>query len=123
MLPFGVHGHKGVLMKNKILFAALAMAKDSGSGDSNERTKFEGKWTNTGAISNAGFTEFSVTFTGSDVVFKSAHPSKEGATYTATGTFTFTNTHITFDREVPWTVRTYTQGYTLSGASLMLENA
>jgi hypothetical protein len=87
--------------------------KDDGSGS---KTKFEGRWLNEVAINEYGFNDFSFTFTGNNFTFKSA--GRENNTYK--GTFTFTDTAITFTPTTGETWSGFSQKYTLSGNTLDL---
>jgi len=120
-------------MKNRIkLFGVIALVavigfsmaacgggdsggNDNGGDNSGGKTKFEGRWLNLVAI-DVGFTDFSFTFTGNNFVFRSA--GRENNTYN--GSFTFTDTTITFIPVSGQTWQTFTQDYTLSGNVLNL---
>ena len=82
------------------------------------KTKFEGRWLNLIAINDFGYTDFSFTFTDNNFVFKSVGPDN----FTRNGSFTFTDTAITFippsSGQSSW--QTFTQGYTLSDNVLNL---
>ena len=78
-------------------------------------TKFEGRWVNLDATAYYGFTDFSYTFTGNDFTFRSAGSENS----TMSGTFTFTDTTISFNAG---TDGSWTQGYALNGNVLQLAN-
>jgi len=79
-------------------------------------TKFDGRWLNLYALSDYGYTDFSWTFTGDQCLFKTAGTQ----TFTWLGTFTFTDTTITFTPAQGQTWEEYTQEYTLKGNVLNL---
>jgi len=91
----------------------------TGSGESSgdDPTKFEGKWVNLSAI-KMGFTDFSFTFTGNKMLFRSV--DSNGNRISRPGTFTFTDTEITFIPQQANTWQGYTQAYKLSGNELEL---
>jgi hypothetical protein len=94
----------------------------TGAANSGTATKFEGKWVNPDAINDFGYSDFSFTFTGNKMLFKSSGNGND-APMSRSGTFTFTNTEITFipERENTW--KGYKQKYTLQDDVLMLERA
>jgi len=114
-------------MKNssKVLIIALiavigfSMLACGGGSDNDVKTKFEGRWLNLAAINEYGFNDFSFTFTGSNFVFKSVGPQN----FTRKGTFTFSDSIITFTPDNGETWSTFTQGYTLTGNILNLKNS
>jgi len=91
---------------------------DNGGNSNNGVTKFEGRWLNLYAI-DYGYSDFSWTFTGNNCVFKAVDG---GGTTNRPGTFTFTDTTITFIAP-PDTWQGYTQGYTIIDNVLNLEEA
>ena len=100
-------------------FSFVACGGEDNGGSNNEGiTKFEGKWVNLDALNHFGFSEFSWTFTGNTCVFRSVNSQ---GTINRPGTFTFTDTTITFIAPAG-TWQGYTQGYTLSGNVLNLAN-
>jgi len=98
-----------------VVIVLSVSACDDGSTSSSP-TKFEGRWLNLAAINNFGYTDFSVTFTGNGFVWKTTGSNNS----TAKGSFTFTETTITFKPASGQTWQTFTQGYTLSGNVLNL---
>jgi hypothetical protein len=102
-------------MKNKLTFLSLLLTIVGGlimmslsgcSTSADDTTKFEGKWSNSYS-NNATYI-----FTGYDVAF-----FPDGISQEWTGTFTFTDTTITFR---PSNSAAWTQGYTLSASTLTL---
>jgi|TergutMp193P3_1026864.scaffolds.fasta_scaffold90703_1 hypothetical protein len=83
-------------------------------------TKFEGIWANEVALSR-GYQDFSFTFTGDKVYFQSVDRNGE-IELGKPGTFTYTNTTITFIPEEVDTWQGYTQKYTLINNVLILES-
>jgi len=84
-----------------------------------EPTKFDGKWLSLTDVNSNGFSDFSFTFTGNRWSFKSTGNSDPNQNASFSGTFTFTDTAITFKfGNITWE-----QGYTLNGNVLTLEEA
>jgi hypothetical protein len=102
-----------------LAFCLSLLGCPTDSDDDSVITKFEGKWVNPVAIIDNGYSDFSFTFTGNKMLFKSS--DNNGST-TKPGTFTFTDSEITFipERESTWAG--YTQTYTLQDNVLQLEN-
>jgi hypothetical protein len=111
-------------MKNKLSFNSLLIGKGmiaivitlvlglivtgcSHDGTEDQITKFEGTWVNEGNAWRLVYT-----FTGNTVKY-SDHMNAEWS-----GTFTFTDTEITFRVSS----NTWTQGYTLEGTTLEITN-
>ena len=80
---------------------------DGGSGGESQVTKFEGTWVNSGSYWNLIYK-----FTGNKVEYSDHTDSKWS------GTFTFTDTEITFTTSV----NSWTQGYTIEGNNLEISN-
>jgi len=99
-----------------VIIGFSILSCDSGTGSST--TKFEGKWVNTYALT-LGYTEFSWTFTGNTCLCKVVG---NGSNVSRQGTFTFTDTEITFVPAQANTWQGYTQTYTLTGNVLRLTN-
>jgi hypothetical protein len=104
-------------------FLMAACATSSTSTTSNtvgtaQISKFEGKWTNEAALKYYGFKEFSFTFVGNEMIFYSV--DSNSMEISQPGTFTYTDTQITFKPKQGSNWQGYTQGYTLSGNSLVL---
>jgi len=104
----------GIIALTAIIgFSMTACNDDDDGGDT---TKFEGRWLNEYAVSDFGFTDFSYTFTGGKYSFNAAGNSNAASNFTNNGTFTFTDTKISFKSSE----RTWEQEYTLSGNVLTL---
>jgi hypothetical protein len=86
--------------------------------ESNTVTKFEGRWVNEYALT-LGYTEFSFTFTGNKMLFRAVNNNGQS---NRSGTFTFTDTEITFIPEQANTWQGYIQKYRLIDNVLTLEN-
>ena len=99
-------------------FSMAACGSDGNNSGGSGTTKFEGKWVNLSAINNFGYSDFSFTFTGNNMLFKSV--DNQGRTDSWPGTFTFTNTEITFIPEQVNTWPGWKTGYTLNGYILEL---
>jgi len=81
------------------------------NGTTSGGTKFEGSWVNT-----TGDLTTTIAFTNNSVLYK----NNKGIS--RPGTFTFTNTEITFIPKEANTWTGWTQGYTLDGKVLTLQN-
>jgi len=99
--------------------AACATAGNTG-GSTKKFEDFKGKWVNESAISKDGYTEYSFTFTGNTFVFRAVDAN--GGIINRPGTFTFTDTRITYIPQQANTWPGYTQEYTLTGNTLLLED-
>ena len=74
--------------------SVMACVSNSTSNTSLTYADFQGRWLNNFAINDHGYSDFSVTFTGREMIFRSA--DAEGRRNSWPGTFTFTYTRITF---------------------------
>jgi len=103
-----------------VVGCASSPAETVTDSNPNDITKFEGKWVNEGAVEYAGYRDFSWTFNGNTALFTSI--ASDGQRTSRSGTFTFTDTTITFtpQRRLAWSG--YTQKYTLENNVLTLEN-
>ena len=109
-------------MKNMVRFigfiAVLAIIGLSMTAcDSDNATKFEGRWLNLAATTEHGFSDFSFTFTGNNFVNRSVNPDRN---ITRRGTFTYSDTTITFIPAQGESWSRFTQAYTLSSTVLFL---
>jgi len=94
-----------------VLLAVIGFSMAACDGGSS--SKFEGRWLRDFAINHSTYTDYSFTFTGDTFVFKMV----EGrTTVTFNGTFTYTDSVISFSSE---TVKWQTS-YTLNGKNLAL---
>jgi predicted small secreted protein len=103
----------GIIALLAIIGFSMAACGTTGGG---EPTKFEGRWVNEYAIS-IGYTDSSFTFTGNNFIRRSVN--QQGSA-TRSGTFTFTDTAITFTPKAGENWTKFTQGYTLAGNTLRL---
>jgi len=108
-------------MKNTIkllgIIALLAIIGFSmvACSDDSSKSPFEGTWKNEFDDSD-GHNVLTYKFTGDDFSCTYVWP---GVNKSYSGTFSYTNTTITFNRTVP-NVESWTQNYTITGNTLML---
>jgi hypothetical protein len=76
-----------------------------------ERTKFQGKWTNEAWKLKEGYNDFSYIFIGNQFFFVSDGP---GDYVSINGTFQFTETTITFSTKYPGKWKNWSNVYTLN---------
>jgi hypothetical protein len=109
----------GIIAIAAVIGFSMTACGDGAAGRPATLEDFQGKWVNLYAINSVRYSDFSFTFTGNQMLFRSI--DSNGGLISRPGTFTFTNTHITFIAP-PNTWQGYTQAYTLSGNQLTLES-
>ena len=87
------HGFVFVMLAVVLVFGLMVVSCDNGT--TGNRTKFEGRWLDIGMISQ-GHTDYSFTFSGNGFVFRMVHLHDSSRNGVYTGTFTFTDTVITW---------------------------
>jgi hypothetical protein len=112
-----------VMLVSLLALGLLIGSCDNGTtsgGGGGTPTKFQGRWLNLDAISDSGYTDFSLTFNGNNVLFKQSGGGE--ATASESGTFTFTDTEFTITPVGKSDWETFTQRYTLENNVLTLES-
>jgi len=107
-----------VMLASGLTFVSCDSSGDTGGGSSGPATlaNFQGRWVLLSALEQ-GWREYYVEFTGTNVLLRAITPN--GDLTNMPGTFTFTNTHITFVAP-PGEWPGWTTPYTLSGNTLRL---
>ena len=120
-------------MKNKIkLFEIVALvaligfsfAACSNDDGGTSYDDFQGKWVELEAIAEGGFSEYSYEFDGNKMTFRTIYgPPNSTDRNEWPGTFTFTDTEITFIPEQAGTWQGYTATYKFEGKNKLYMSA